>query len=98
MMEAAALLLAIAGFGALALSMQKHRALFGASPSQWRVLALRSTGWLLLGTSFAVCILDSRWAIGPVLWLGLITVATLATALTLTNLGSYPCRRVKKNV
>ncbi|MCG8359151.1 MAG: DUF3325 domain-containing protein [Kiloniellales bacterium] len=85
MTEATALLLAIAGFGALALGMRKHhRELFGAPPSQWRALALHSIGWVLLGLSFVACILDSRWSIGPVLWLGLLTVAALATALTLT--------------
>ena len=86
MMEATAFLLATTGFGALALSMQKHhRALFGAPPSQWRVLAFHSIGWLLLGLSFAACILDARWVIGPVLWFGLIIVAALATALILSH-------------
>ena len=85
MMEATAFLLAIAGCGALALCLHKHhRALFGAPPSRARALALHASGWILLGLSFAACILASSWTIGPVLWLGLLTVATLATALTLT--------------
>lgn len=85
MMAAAALLLAIAGFNALASAMRKHhRELFGAPPSRWRALGLYSIGWILLGLSFAVCILASRWTVGPVLWLGLVTVAALTTALTLT--------------
>ncbi|MCG8559813.1 MAG: DUF3325 domain-containing protein [Hyphomicrobiales bacterium] len=92
MMEATALLLATAGFGMLALSMQKHhRDLFGAPPSQWHALALHSIGWVLLGLSFAACILDSGWAIGPVLWLGILTVAALVSALTLTY-GPRACR------
>ena len=92
-MEAAAFLFATAGFGALALSMQKHhRALFGAQPSQWRVLAFRSIGWLLLGLSFTACILDARWVMGTLLWLGLITVAALATALTLTDVPRFISR------
>ena len=70
MMEAAALLLAIAGCG--------------APPSRARALALHASGWILLGLSFAACVLASSWTMGPVLWLGLLTVAALATALTLT--------------
>lgn len=85
MMEAAALLLAIAGYGGLASAMRKHhRELFGAPPSPWRALALHFAGWLLLGLSFTACIWGSGWAVGPVLWLGLATIAALATALTLT--------------
>lgn len=85
MMAAAALLLATAGFAALAFSMHKHhRELFGAPPSKWRALTLHAIGWILLALSFAACIWDSRWAEGSVLWLGLITVAALAAALMLT--------------
>ena len=85
MMSLAAPILALAGFAALALSMHKHhRDLFGGPPSRWRALALRSLGWMLLGLSCAACILESGWAVGPVLWLGVLTGAALMAVLTLT--------------
>ena len=85
MMSLAAHGLALAGFATLALSMWKHhRDLFGKPPSRRRALALRSMGWALLGLSFAACVLQSGWAVGPVLWLGVLTAAALTITLTLT--------------
>ena len=85
MIALAALLLALAGFAALALSMHRHhRDLFGGPPSRWRVVALRSVGWALLGLSLAACSLESGWAVGPLLWIGLLTLAALVVVLTLT--------------
>ena len=48
------------------------------------MLTLYTLGRLQLGLSFAACVLNARWAEGPVLWLGLLTVAALTTALMLT--------------
>ena len=85
MMTLAAHGLALAGFATLALSMQKHhRDLFGKLPSRRRALVLHCMGWALLGLSFAACILHSGWSTGPVLWFGVLTIAALITALTLT--------------
>lgn len=51
---------------------------------------LRRGGWLLhiagiigLGAPFAACVAHAGWSVGPVLWLGLMTVAGLAVALLL---------------
>lgn len=85
----AALTLAIFGFAALALSMHKHhRDVFGAPPTHARRLPLRVAGWVLLGLSFAPCIAQAGWAIGIVLWLGLLTAAALAIVLLVTSLPS----------
>ena len=85
MMELIALFLALCGFGAMALAMRRHhRDLFGTQPSPRHSLALRATGWMLLGLSFAVCIVASDWSVGSVLWLGILTVAALICALTVT--------------
>lgn len=71
--------LAISGFAALCLAMEKHHLdIFGkgkATPA--RLLHLRVAGWLLLALSFAAGVADSGWAIGPVLWLGALTGAGL---------------------
>jgi hypothetical protein len=52
-----------------------------AGRAQW---FLRLAGIAGLGSSFAACVLHSGWSVGPVLWFGLLTVAALAVALTLT--------------
>lgn len=85
MIDLAALILATAGFAAIALSMHKHhRDLFGRPPSRLRALAFAGTGWTLLALSFSACIVASGWAIGPVLWIGFLTVAGLVIVLALT--------------
>jgi len=85
MMDLAALILATAGFAGLALSMHKHhRDLFGKLPCRLRALAFAGAGWMLLALSFGACIAASGWAIGPVFWVGLITVAALIVVLALT--------------
>jgi hypothetical protein len=85
MIDLAALILATAGFAAIALSMHRHhRDLFGRPPSRPRALAFAGTGWTLLALSFSACIVASGWAIGPVLWIGLLTVAGLVIVLALT--------------
>ncbi|MEG0191902.1 MAG: DUF3325 domain-containing protein [Stenotrophomonas sp.] len=81
--------LSFAAFTALSLAMEKHQQeLHGkaaASPvrrMQWRVL-----GWVLLTVAFALCVLDYGWAIGPVLWLGALTLGGIVLAFAL-----YPYR------
>lgn len=84
-----ALALSFSAFTALSLSMEKHQHdLHGkaaAAPArrvQWRVL-----GWALLAAAFALCVADHGWAMGPVLWLGAMTLAGVALSL-----GLYPYR------
>ncbi len=71
-----ALTLSFSAFTALSLAMERHQYdLHGkaaASPArrtQWRVL-----GWALLTVAFALCVADHGWAMGPVLWLGAMTM------------------------
>lgn len=82
-----ALTLSFSAFTALSLAMEKHQHdLHGkaAAPpgtgTQWRVL-----GWVLLAVAFALCVADHGWAIGPVLWLGTMTLGGLALSF-----GLYP--------
>lgn len=84
-----ALALSFSAFTALSLSMEKHQHdLHGkaaAAPArrvQWRVL-----GWALLVAAFALCVADHGWAMGPVLWLGAMTLAGVALSF-----GLYPYR------
>jgi hypothetical protein len=49
---------------------------------QWRVL-----GWALLAAAFALCVADHGWAMGPVLWLGAMTLAGVTLSF-----GLYPYR------
>lgn len=84
-----ALALSFSAFTALSLSMEKHQHdLHGkaaAAPArrvQWRVL-----GWALLAAAFALCVADHGWAMGPVLWLGAMTLAGMALSF-----GLYPYR------
>lgn len=46
--------------------------------------AFRPTGWLLMTLSLAIAIGFEDYAIGPVIWTGLLTVAAQLVALTLT--------------
>ncbi|MDU1658047.1 MAG: DUF3325 domain-containing protein [Stenotrophomonas maltophilia] len=82
-----ALTLSFSAFTALSLAMEKHqhdlRGKAAAPPArrtQWRVL-----GWVLLAVAFALCVADHGWAIGPVLWLGTMTLGGLALSF-----GLYP--------
>ena len=82
-----ALTLSFSAFTALSLAMEKHQhdlhgkaAAAPARRMQWRVL-----GWALLAAAFALCVADHGWAMGPVLWLGTMTVGGVALSF-----GLYP--------
>ncbi|AWH46146.1 DUF3325 domain-containing protein [Stenotrophomonas sp. ZAC14A_NAIMI4_1] len=84
-----ALALSFSAFTALSLAMEKHQqdlhgkaAATPARRTQWRVL-----GWALLTVAFALCVVDHGWALGPVLWLGALTLAGVPLAF-----GLYPYR------
>jgi purine-cytosine permease-like protein len=84
-MNLIALILAFAGFTALALGMHRHyRQLRHRALRSTTQILLRVLGAALLTASFAASIADAGWAIGPVLWLGWLTAAALTVALLLT--------------
>lgn len=82
-----ALCLSFSAFTALSLAMEKHQLdLHGkqaASASRRRLWSV--LGWTLLASAFALAVADHGWAMGPVLWLGAMTVAGLLLAF-----GLYP--------
>ncbi|WP_048939640.1 DUF3325 domain-containing protein [Sphingobium yanoikuyae] len=76
---------AVLGMSLLALSMPKHyHDQVGKQPSGVTPLAFRIAGWLLTVISLASAIAIQGRAIGPILWLGLLTVAAQVVALILT--------------
>lgn len=84
-----ALTLNFSAFAALSLAMEKHQLdLHGKThPGPARMRLCRGSGWALLVTAFAACVVDHGWAAGPVLWLGAMTVSGLLIAF-----GLYPWR------
>ena len=84
-----ALALSFSAFTALSLAMEKHQLdLHGkahAGPARRRLW--RWLGWALLTAAFALCVVDHGWAIGPLLWLGAMTLSGLLIAF-----GLYPFR------
>lgn len=84
-----ALALSFSAFTALSLAMEKHQhdlhgkaAATPARRTQWRVL-----GWALLTVALAACVAGHGWAMGPVLWLGTMTLGGVALSF-----GLYPYR------
>lgn len=87
-------LLAIAvcfsGFTALSRAMgryplERHATAPAAAPARLR--QSRWLGWTLLALAFGLCVWDHGWALGPVLWLGAMTLSGLPIAF-----GLYPFR------
>ncbi len=76
------------GLSMLALSMPRHhREILEKSPSRCIERALRMAGWLSLVMALAVAIAFEGLAIGPVLWVGLLTIAAQCLALALAYRG-----------
>jgi len=76
--------LALSGFSALALSMDRHqRDIFGrrldGTLSRW----FRRVGWVVLTMSPIPCIAQDSWGIGLVGWLGALTLAAGAVVLAI---------------
>ncbi|WP_295570808.1 DUF3325 domain-containing protein [Stenotrophomonas maltophilia] len=84
-----ALTLSFSAFTALSLAMEKHQHdLHGkAAAAPARRMQWRGLGWALLTIAFALCVADQGWAMGPVLWLGAMTLAGVTLSF-----GLYPYR------
>lgn len=80
------LALAYSAWVALSLAMDRHYADIhgrGAEPSAGLRQRGRWLGALALSAAFAVCVRDNGWGIGPVAWLGAMTIAALLLVLQL---------------
>lgn len=81
--------LSFSAFSALSLAMEKHQLeLHGKTAATsvhrtcWRYL-----GWTLLALTFGLCVWSDGWSLGPVLWLGAMTISGVLIAY-----GLYPYR------
>ncbi len=79
-MSALAFALAFSAFVALCLSMEKHQMdLHGAKRADAVAMQrLRWVGWALTVAALTVAIIARGWAIGPLWWLGTMTVSGIA--------------------
>jgi hypothetical protein len=78
-MALAAPLLILLGLAALCLGMEKHyREYFPSPASRRRLRVLRALGWLSLALSFSACVTGEGGQIGPLLWVGWLSVIGLA--------------------
>ncbi|MFB4394180.1 MULTISPECIES: DUF3325 domain-containing protein [unclassified Pseudomonas] len=80
----AGLLLAYNGMVALCLGLERHyRQVWQRVPGAgWRQV-LRGLGWLALLASLGASVAAWGWAMGPIAWLGLVSMAGLALVLLL---------------
>ncbi len=84
MYAALSLALACAALALLSLAMNRHHEqAFSRRPQLLRVRGFRSAGVLSLVTSLVAAIAAQGWGTGPVLWLGLLSVAALLVVLLL---------------
>jgi hypothetical protein len=68
-------LLILLGFAALCLGMEKHckeHLRMPISPQNLR--RLRVLGWFALLLSFAACVTNDGWQVGPLVWFGWLSV------------------------
>ncbi|MGV7030423.1 DUF3325 domain-containing protein [Methylobacterium symbioticum] len=82
--------LCFAGFGALALSLDRHHrdALGGRVPAG-RIVPQRLGGWALILLSLAAAVALEGWNFGPVQWIGALTGAALLVVALLSYRPSW---------
>lgn len=69
---------------ALCLAMDRHHAqVLHGKPQRSRRQLLRLAGWALLAAALWLCSLAWGWAIGPVAWFGLLSMAALGLVFLL---------------
>ncbi|PQZ89373.1 MULTISPECIES: DUF3325 domain-containing protein [Pseudomonas] len=80
----ASLLLAYCGMLGLCFGLERHYKHLGYRlPAKGLLRVWRSAGWLALAASLSGCVLAWGWAMGPVGWLGLLSLAGLALVFVL---------------
>lgn len=81
---AIAWLIALSGMASLCLGQAKHfQQLWGRPPALLLCRTLRALGWLALAGAFAASVQAWGWAMGPIGWLGLVSLAGLLVAMGL---------------
>ncbi|SNR79911.1 Protein of unknown function [Methylobacillus rhizosphaerae] len=93
------LLFALASFAAFALSMEKHgRELTGRDLSVGLRKGMYWLGWGLLAVALAIGVAGWHWNIGPVIWLGWLSIVGVAIAFLMPwwPLRPQPARKKEK--
>jgi hypothetical protein len=86
-----ALVLALAGFAALAMAMDRHaRDLLRRAPSPRDVRLRRCGGAFALAAAYGVMVAERGALIGTVLWFGLLSLAAAAVLLTIARIAARP--------
>jgi hypothetical protein len=79
-----AALLAWVGMSSLCAGLERHfKQLWQRAPSVLTLRTLRAAGWMALAASLATSVAAWGWAMGPVGWFGLVSMAGLAISLLL---------------
>lgn len=81
------LALAYSGWSALSMGMDRHYADVhgrGAEPAPKMRSRYRFAGALALSATFAICVASDGWGIGPVYWMGTISMAALIIVAVLS--------------
>jgi hypothetical protein len=95
-----AFIVAMAGLSAFSFAMSRHhRQMWQQAPGRGCQILLRCVGAIGLALSFLLCGLIWDWKIGPVVWLGLLTVTGLSLVFALPSLARSDSfwRRLAKN-
>jgi hypothetical protein len=81
-------LLALLGFALLALSQERHyETVYGhgaSQPTRRRTRIQRAAGFTMIGLSLLLCVASEGAGFGSLLWVVLISAASMAVAFTLT--------------
>lgn len=78
--------LALAGFAALAMSLDRHYADIhgrGNAPAAGTVRVLHAVGWPALALTWAICIAAEGWSLGTLFWVGTMTASGFVIVLVL---------------
>jgi hypothetical protein len=76
MLMVGAVLFAYAGMLMLCLGLERHyKQVWGRPPAGWLRISLRLAGWGALLMSFGLCAQAWGWAMGPVAFFGVISLA-----------------------
>lgn len=80
----AGLFLAYCAMSALCLGIKRHyKNVWKREPLPYVCATLRVAGWLLLGVGFMACVSSWGWAMGPIGWLGQISLTGLLLVMSL---------------
>ncbi|MHC6224915.1 DUF3325 domain-containing protein [Pseudomonas sp. X10] len=87
MMFVGGLLFAYSGMLGLCQGLERHyKQVWGKPCALWQRRGLRALGWGALVVSFLLCVAAWGWAMGPVGWFGVISLAGLVLVMLLPYL------------